>query len=131
MMGVYTYQYDTAYHPPIPVVDLAVGLPLDDTFVELTAIVDSGADATIISLRYLRRLGARRSRKAFMRGVTGEQALIDLYAVAIRFGPYHQGFLEVVGMKDSHETIIGRDVLNQLAVTLNGPGFVVELSSEL
>jgi hypothetical protein len=111
----------------MPVVDLSIGLPLSDTIVALPAIVDSGADATMIPVRHLRQVGARRSRKAMMRGVTGVAALVDLYTVAVRLGPHRQGFMEVVGVGDSDETIIGRDIVNHLSVTLNGPALAVEV----
>jgi hypothetical protein len=127
MSMVYTYNYDSDYDPPMPVVDLSIGLPLSDTIVDLPAIVDSGADGTMIPVRHLQQVGARRSRKAMMRGVTGGAALVDLYAVAVRLGSYRQGFVEVVGVVDSDETIIGRDILNHLSVTLNGPALAVEI----
>lgn len=82
----------------------------------------------MIPVRTLQQVGARRSRKALMRGVTGVGALVDLYAVAVQLGAYRQGSVEVVGVADNDEAIIGRDILNHLAVTLNGPALVVEIS---
>jgi hypothetical protein len=128
MTSVYSYNYNSDYHPAMPMGELSVGLPLGDMLITLQAIVDSGADATMIPLEHLRQIGARRSRKVMMRGVTGGGELVDLYAVAIQLGSYRQGFLEIVGIADSDETIIGRDILNHLSVTLNGPAAVVEVS---
>lgn len=127
MTAVYSYNYNSDYHPAMPVVDLSLGLPLSEATLEVRAIVDSGADATMIPVRILQEVGARRSRKALMRGVTGVSTLVDLYAVAIQLGPYRQGFVEVVGVVDNDEAIIGRDILNHLSVTLNGPALVVEV----
>ena len=127
MTAIFTYNYSSDYHPSMPMVDLSIGLPLTEPTVGLQAIVDSGADATMIPVEYLRQIGARRSRKALMRGVTGDGALVDLFAVAVQLGPYQQRFLEVVGVTDSDEAIVGRDVLNHLMVTLNGPAAVVEV----
>ena len=129
MTVVFTYDYDTTYQPPMPMVELKVGPALQEASLELAALVDSGADATIVPLRYLRQLQARRSRKAWMRGTTGERVLIDLYNVAIRIGPYQQSLPEVVGVASEDEVIVGRDVLNHLNVTLNGPAYVTEVSS--
>lgn len=64
MTVVFTYDYDTTYQPPMPMVELKVGPALQEASLELAALVDSGADATIVPLRYLRQLQARRSRKA-------------------------------------------------------------------
>ena len=127
MTMVYSYNYDSDYHPSMPMIELSLGLPLSETAIEVRAIVDSGADATMIPARTLQEVGARRSRKALMRGVSGVGTLVDLYAVAVQLGPYRQGFVEVVGVVDSDETIIGRGLLNHLSVTLNGPALVVEV----
>ncbi len=127
MTAIFTYNYSSDYHPSMPMVDLSIGLPLTEPTVGLQAIVDSGADATMIPVEYLRQIGARRSRKALMRGVTGDGTLVDLFAVAVQLGSYQQRFLEVVGVTDSDEAIVGRDVLNHLMVTLNGPAAVVEV----
>jgi len=129
MTVVYTYDYDTTFQPPMPIVELKVGPALQETTLELAALVDSGADATMVPLRYLRQLQARRSRKAWMRGTTGERVLIDLYHVSIQLGPYRQSLLEVVGVDNEDEVIVGRDILNHLTVTLDGPAYVTEVSS--
>ena len=127
MTAVFTYNYNSDYHPAMPMVEVSIGLPMTDTAIDVRGIVDSGADATIIPVRHLLEIGARRSRKAIMRGVAGSEALIDLYTVSIRLGPYRQGFVEVVGDISGDETIIGRDILNHLSVVLNGPAAVVEV----
>ena len=83
MTMVYSYNYDSDYHPSMPMIELSLGLPLSETAIEVRAIVDSGADATMIPARTLQEVGARRSRKALMRGVSGVGTLVDLYAVAV------------------------------------------------
>lgn len=76
---------------------------------------------------YLRQIRARRSRKMWMRGVAGGRILVDLYPISLRLVPFSQAHLEVVGSEDN-EVIIGRDVLNDLLVTLNGPGHSVQIA---
>lgn len=127
MTAVFTYNYSSNYQPAMPMVELSIGVPSTETAIEVQGIVDSGADATIVPVRHLFQIGARRSRKAIMRGVTGGEALVDMYVVAVRLGPYRQGFIEVVGDVGGDETIIGRDILNHLSVMLNGPGAAVEV----
>jgi len=128
MTAIFTYDYNSEYHPSMPMVELSIGLPSANTTLRLGGIVDSGADATIIPVRYLLELGARRSRKAFMRGITGSGTFVDLYPVAMQLGPLRQEFMEVVGVIDIDEAIVGRDILNYLSVTLNGPAAAVEVS---
>ena len=127
MTMVYSYNYDSDYHPSMPMIELSLGLPLSETAIEVRAIVDSGADATMIPARTLQEVGARRSRKALMRGVSGVGTLADLYSVAVHLGPYRKWLEEVVGVVGGDETIIGRGLLSHLSWTLNGPALVVEV----
>ena len=46
MTMVYSYNYDSDYHPSMPMIELSLGLPLSETAIEVRAIVDSGADST-------------------------------------------------------------------------------------
>lgn len=130
MNKVYTYAYDAAYDPAMPVVDIQIGRAMAETSLALTALVDSGADATMIPTHYLRQIHARRSRKKWMRGTTGERMLVDLYPISIQLGPLAQTHLEAVGDTQNEEVIVGRDVLNHLSVNLNGPASAVEIAAD-
>ena len=102
MNKVYTYAYDAAYDPAMPVVDI----------------------------QNLRQIHARRSRKKWMRGTTGERMLVDLYLISIQLGPFARAYLEAVGDTQNDEVIVGRDVLNHLSVNLNGPASAVEIAAD-
>ena len=128
MSKVYTYQYDADYDPAMPVMDIQIGRAMAEVSLALTSQVDSGADATMIPIRYLQQIRARRSRKKWMRGTTGGRILVDLYPISLQIGPLTQAHLEVVGNTQNDEVIVGRDVLNHLTVTLNGPGSSVEVA---
>lgn len=56
---VYSHEYDTRYDPAMPAVDVEVGLAGRNGAVTLTALVDSGADATLIPLRELQQVGVQ------------------------------------------------------------------------
>lgn len=127
MIKIYTYEYDNDYNPAMPVVDIEIGRAMDAASLALKAVVDSGADATIIPVHSLQEIHARRSRKMWMSGTTGGRVLVDLYQISIQFGPFAQTLLEVVGSAQTDEVIVGRDVLNHLTVTLNGPAHSVEV----
>ena len=72
------YAYDSAYDPPIPVCHVTLMLPTTDRRVELSAIVDTGADGTIVPIRYLRRIEARRAFEAGLRSQWGERRTVYL-----------------------------------------------------
>ena len=127
MNKVYTYEYDTIYNPAMPMVEIEIGRAMENPSLALTALVDSGADATIIPIKHLQEIRARRSRKMWMRGTAGGRISVNLYRVSLQLGPFAQAHLEVVGGTQDSEVIIGRDVLNDLKVTLNGPAYSVEI----
>ena len=62
-----------------------------------------------------------------MRGVTGVAQMVDLYAVTIELGSQIVPAIWAIATLDN-EVILGRDVLNQLVITLNGPAEVTEVS---
>ena len=85
MKKVYTYAYSSEYNPAMPIVEIEVGRATAETTLQLQALVDSGADATMIPIKTLQEIGARRSRKMWMRGTAGGRRLIDLYHISLRF----------------------------------------------
>lgn len=125
MSIVYTYEYDTSYNPAMPVVEIVIGRALGERSLTLVAVVDTGADATIIPVRQLRQVSARRQRKAWMRAPMGTPILVDTYAISVQLGAFTQAHLEVVGNTWDDETLVGRDILNHLSLTLNGPAYSV------
>ncbi len=131
MTKVYTYEYDNDYIPAMPIVNIEIGRAMGAASFALKALVDSGADATIIPVRSLQEIRARRSRKMWMSGTAGGRVLVDLYQVSLQLGPFVQTLLEVVGSTQNDEVIVGRDVLNHLTVTLNGPAHSVEVFEDM
>ncbi len=125
---LYTYEYASVYNPSMPVVEIWLGRVQHVPSLSLIALVDSGADGTIIPLRHLKTLKARQRRKKLMRGVTGNPGLFDTFEVSFRLGPYERATLEVVGDPKNNEAILGRDVLNQFVVTLNGLASMTEIT---
>jgi hypothetical protein len=130
MSQIYSYDYDTTYNPAMPMVEMTIGIAMSDPSLDLAALVDSGADATLIPISYLHQIRARRSRKTWMRGTAGGRILVDLFAISLRLGSFTQAHLEVVGDTENNEIILGRDVLNHLSVTLNGPASSVEIVAD-
>jgi hypothetical protein len=126
---IYTFDYDNRFVPSMPVADITISGPRQVPPIVLRAILDSGADATIIPERYLRQVGARRSGSAWMRGPAQQRTLVNLYTTSLLLGDLQRRRLVVLGGQDEQEVIVGRDVLNQLIITLNGLAAVTEIST--
>ncbi len=125
---IHTFDYDQSFTPSMPVAEIRIGSRQAGAQITLRAILDSGADATIIPERILRQVGARHSGKVWMRGAAQQRILVNLYTTSVRLGDYERRRLPVVGGLDEQEVIVGRDVLNHLIVTLNGLAAVAEIS---
>ncbi len=46
---------------------------------------------------------------------------VDTYFTVVKIGPYVVRGIKAVAIPTGSEAILGRDVLNQLEITLNGP----------
>ncbi|MEA3340324.1 MAG: retroviral-like aspartic protease family protein [Chloroflexota bacterium] len=124
------YPYDATYDPPIPACDVALTAPSTGRRVTLTAIVDTGADGTIVPVHYLHRIGARRSIEATLRSQWGEPRTVFLYLVNLQVGELALPGIYVVGDELGDEIVLGRNVLNRLRLLLDGPVALTQLLNE-
>ncbi|MDQ3249841.1 MAG: retroviral-like aspartic protease family protein [Chloroflexota bacterium] len=127
---MYIYDYDSSYFPAVPVAEIGpnkVGAGPEAEMV-LIALLDSGADGTIVPVAHLETMDAEYVNSGFMRGVTGGRSSVDIYAVTLRIGAYKLSSVRVVADEQNQETILGRNVLNRFIVTLNGLAGVTEIS---
>ena len=82
---------------------------------------------TMIPIDVLEAIKAQFIEKRQIRGVSGFSYSVDTYFVTVHIGPHTIYAIEVVALERGDETLIGRDVLNHLIVTLNGLASVVEV----
>lgn len=123
------YDYNNQrYHPAMPVLAIGLSRPRrKEATVELEAIIDTGADGTLIPLEILEQAGAQYVDSAHIRGVTGHRELVELYLVTIHIGEYRIHAVRAGALTDSEDAILGRNVLNQLNLLLNGLAGVTEV----
>jgi predicted aspartyl protease len=122
-----SFDYDGRYNPAFPVMDIQVMGSDPARVVSVTGLVDSGSDATQLPLSVLRSVGARPTDRRWVQDLGGVRYSLSTYAIRLKLGPLIMP-VEVIGRQGINEAVIGRDVLNQLVVTLNGLAFVTEIS---
>jgi predicted aspartyl protease len=128
-MIVYSHPYNNQdYDPAAPVMEVVIGKSSEDTGTPVTALIDSGADATMMPTAVLETINARYLETRRMRAVIGQPIVVDMYLIVVQVGPYTIPGIEAIAMHEGTEAIIGRDVLNQLVMTLNGPAHEIEIS---
>ncbi len=124
----FDYEGDYEGGPAAPVIELrieAIGAGNDGVLVR--ALVDSGAEATVLPLDVLVAAGLEQVGRARLRWGNSPGQVYDVYLGAIAIGPYRLTGVRVLADQRFGEAIVGRDVLNQLIVTLNGPGYVTQI----
>lgn len=121
------FPYDSAYDPPAPSCPIVLSTATGDSSLPLTAIIDSGADATIVPLHHLKVLGAKRAFAASLRSQWGERRKVFLYFVDVRIAQLTLPGVYVVGDEQGNEVVLGRNVLNRLRLLLDGPALTAAL----
>ena len=94
----------------------------------LTALLDTGADATIVTARHIESLGAEVAALRYVRSPWGDRLAVSTYVLDVEVAGLRLPSIEVVADETGEEIIVGRDVLNRLRITLDGPAGVLEVS---
>ncbi len=117
-----------AYDPPMPVLDIGISRPgANAPAARVEALVDTGADGTLLPLDMLEQAGAVFVDRAYLRGIIGQRQAVDLYLTTIYLGQSHILGVRAVALPSGSTAILGRDVLNQLDIALRGPAGVTEI----
>lgn len=123
-MTRYLFEYSRQHDPAAPIIEVVIKSGIGTTD-PVSAFIDSGADGTMIPLALLQGINARYADKRILSGVTGEPTIIGLYPVLLQIGENTIYGIEAAGYGD--EVILGRDVLNQIRLVLDGPALAIEI----
>jgi hypothetical protein len=124
------FPYDSSFHPPAQVIPFGLGLP-DETAPRrmLSGLIDSGADVTLSPAFILREIGAKLIDRRVMLGANGTRQRVNRYQIVIYMPTGVTYGIRAIATRDPNEIILGRDVLNQWRITLDGPGEIVEIEA--
>jgi len=124
------FPYNDAYQPPAPACQVSFSAARTGQSVgPLDAILDTGADGTLVPQRYLEMIGARRVMETGLRSQWGERRMVYLYLITLHIGEIELPGTFVVGDERSDEIVLGRNVLNQLTIWLDGPANLSRIST--
>jgi predicted aspartyl protease len=121
------FSYETAEQPPAPYLDLKIRPSLPSRrFLAQRAKLDSGASMTVIPSALVDRWRLTPFSLVIVRSYDGQVSGRPTYLVDITIGKRRFAQVEVT-LAPRTNVLLGRDVLNRLRVTLDGPSQITEI----
>lgn len=123
------HPYDATYRPPFPRLSITVTEPLTARTVgPFQALLDTGSDITVIPARFLPDLSLQEFRLAIIQGYGAESARVPTYLVDVNVNGHTVELVEaILEENDGGELLLGRNILNELVLVLDGPALQVEV----
>jgi predicted aspartyl protease len=118
------FPYDASLDSPAPMIPVRIAGPVGDEAVMLPMLVDTGADCTLVPAQIVRQLGLPQIDVIGITGVGGGRRRTAVHAASVELGGLRM-LARIVAFED--EAILGRDILNQAVVTLDGPGLAISI----
>jgi predicted aspartyl protease len=106
------------------VVPVRIALSSGDDAVMLPMLIDTGADETLVPVAIVRQLGLPPIDVVAVIGIHGGRRRGVMHAADLSIGDFRIA-ARVVAF--SHEAILGRNVLNQLVMILDGPASMISV----
>jgi len=121
--------YNTQLRPPAPFVLVAVGDPAGPALVrDLPAQIDTAADRTVLPMAVVEALDLEPIDDVLIGGFGGAQQVVPVYLASVAIQSFPPVTLAALAHAGERWLILGRDVLNNHRLVLDGPGLVLELT---
>lgn len=122
------FTFDNTYVPPVPRLSIEISGPNENNWLPVAnAIIDTGADWTIVPEKILHNIDAYEWDLAGLRSQWGESRLVYRYEVDIRIESRTFPNVLVVSDEMGDEMIIGRNLLNWLRLLIDGLNQTIDL----
>ena len=122
-------KYDSnQFDPPAPLARVSLRTLSNGNIVtDVPMLIDSGADLTLIPARFIEdlRLEVDQSENYELEGFDGSRSMAEAVQLELVF--LRRSFRGRFLLVNSQSGILGRNVLNHLAIFLDGPGLSWEL----
>ncbi|MFN0073188.1 MAG: retroviral-like aspartic protease family protein [Chloroflexota bacterium] len=123
-----TATYDTSYVPAAPVAEFRLAPPGQMMASgPHVGLIDTGADICIVPYFLVESLEIEIDSQRNLRAYDGSRRPVDIYVVDIEIAQLRLPAIELVAVEVMDEAIIGRNVLNRLRISLDGPTAVIEI----
>lgn len=115
-----SYKFNEAFEPPAPYCSILIETFDGSRQATLEALLDTGSDISFVPLNVARRLGLRYLGTGRAEGIGGERVARHIFQAF--FSLEREASRETNMMAWNEDlALLGRDVLNQYHITLDGP----------
>jgi hypothetical protein len=120
--------HDGLFYPPAPVAVAKLRNPDSGvTFDDVLFLIDSGADVTLLPESVVKSLGVQTSGAYELTGFDGTRSVASAVRADLLF--LNKTFRGQFLLVDQEVGILGRDILNSVAILLDGPHLIWEARS--
>lgn len=129
LLLVYPYNRDN-FDPPAPALEVSLTMPGPVSYgqiVKSLALIDSGADMTVIPKWAVQQLQLKYVDEVLASGYDGISKKTFVYSVKIIFDNLGDFIIKTI-VSDNEYILIGRDILNRWSLFLKGRNRIFEVS---
>jgi hypothetical protein len=120
--------FNSQVQPPAPFLLVTLSDPLDGRSTpDLPAQLDTAADRTVVPLAVVKSLGLEPVDELEVVGLGGVRQTVPVYVVGLAIRSLPPRPVRVIAHADEPWVLLGRDVLNDYRLLLDGPNLVLEL----
>ncbi len=123
-----TYRYDNHFHPPSPVLNIELRSPDnpdESRMINIPGQLDTGSDGTLIPMNLIEELGLCQVDEILVGGYDTDENDMELrpiFSASITINPLSSFIAQVLPeYKEKDYALIGRDIINKMLITLDGP----------
>lgn len=122
------YRYNRQFSPPAPFVHVPLERPDGESGLrELPAQLDTAADVSVLPTPLVEKLGLVQLDALAVAAFGGTVRTFPTFLVRLSIHNQPPGVVEVLGSSEEPHILLGRDVLNQHRILLNGPQTLLEI----
>lgn len=123
------YNYNRQLTPPAPFAHVSVRPPVGGRgLADLPAQLDSGADLSVIPWEIVERLHLVQLDEAAVVGFGGSTLLVPTFLVEMTVRGFRPVVVRALASRSESYVLLGRDVLNEHRLLLDGPQLILEIN---
>jgi predicted aspartyl protease len=116
------FEYERTFNPAFPQLSVRIhGMSSGKSSSEASALIDTGADATLIPLTKLQQIEADFAYPVRIASHWGEWRAVQVYRVDLEVAGEMLPAVDVVADDQGETVLLGRNLLNRLILLLDGP----------